>query len=252
MIVIPMAGLSRRFTDAGYPLPKYMLPLWDGTCFDYAVGSFAGLFASERFLFVVRSAMETPAFVAARSAALGIAQHDVVVLDEPTAGQGETVEIGIDRAGIADGEALTIFNIDTFRPGFSPPATEIGDGYLEVFRGSGSNWSFVAPAADGSNRVSRTTEKDPISDLCCTGLYQFARAGDFRAALAVERVNEHRALAELYVAPIYNHLIAGGKDIRYTTIEPDEVIFCGVPAEYEALRAGPVPTWARAIGGAGA
>ena len=42
---------------------------------------------------------------------------------------------------------------------------------------------------------------------------------------------------ELYVAPLYNHLIAAGQDIRFTEIAPDEVIFCGIPAEYEAFLA---------------
>ena len=34
MIVFPMAGLSRRFSEAGYDQPKYMLPLEGGPCFD--------------------------------------------------------------------------------------------------------------------------------------------------------------------------------------------------------------------------
>lgn len=83
------------------------------------------------------------------------------------------------------------------------------------------------------NRAARTTEKIPICDLCCTGLYNFRSVDDFRYALAAERASP--SSAELYVAPIYNHLIRLGRDIRYTVIERDEVIFCGVPQEYDAL-----------------
>ncbi|MBU2136323.1 MAG: capsular biosynthesis protein, partial [Alphaproteobacteria bacterium] len=130
---------------------------------------------------------------------------------------------------------LTIFNIDTFRPAFTfpgPPLVAM-DGWLEVFRGEGANWSYVRPAPGPEPLALETAEKRPISDLCCTGLYHFARAGDFRRALAAERAAPQAA--ELYVAPLYNHLIGAGARIGYREIHRDQVIFCGTPAEYEGL-----------------
>jgi hypothetical protein len=154
----------------------------------------------------------------------------LAALASPTRGQAETVLLGIDQAGLDDDAPLTIFNIDTFRPGFAFPS-ETGDGYLEVFRGSGTNWSYVRPSADG--RVLETAEKMVISDLCCTGLYHFRTASSFRkAARAALAVADGR---EIYVAPLYNRLIADGADIRYHEIARAEVIFCGTPEEYEAL-----------------
>ena len=127
---------------------------------------------------------------------------------------------------------MTIFNIDTFRIGLSlPPAN--GDGCLEVFTGCGDNWSFVEEGADG--KVVRVTEKVPISELCCTGLYHFARADDFLWALARERLVRSGAQRELYVAPLYNHLIGKGADIRARHVSREDIVFCGVPAEYEAI-----------------
>jgi len=81
--------------------------------------------------------------------------------------------------------------------------------------------------------VLATAEKRPISDLCCTGLYHFARADDFRQALAAERMAP--SMSELYVAPLYNHLIAAGRRVHYRLIARDEVTFCGAPEEYQAL-----------------
>ena len=40
MIVIPMAGLSSRFTKAGYTKPKYMLPLAGKSVFAHSIESF--------------------------------------------------------------------------------------------------------------------------------------------------------------------------------------------------------------------
>jgi len=233
MIIIPMAGRSQRFYDAGYDRPKYMLQLSGRSVFAHAVASFEAAFATTPFLFI--AAAEAEAFVRSEARALGVAAFEVVTLQSVTAGQAETVERGLDATGWAG--PLTIFNIDTFRPGFAFPGEPLAgaDGWLEVFRGSGANWSYVRPAPDAEPWALETAEKKPISDLCCTGLYHFARAEDFRQALAAERARPQAP--ELYVAPLYNHLIARGGRIGWRLIAPEAVIFCGAPAEYEALRA---------------
>jgi hypothetical protein len=243
MIVIPMAGLSRRFTDAGYDVPKYMLRAHGASLFAHAVHSFAAYFETHPFLFILRDVAGTHHFVAQECRRLGLRDARIVALAEPTRGQAETVMAGLDQAGL-HAEPVTIFNIDTFRPGFRFPTgfnPEAVDGYLEVFRGSGANWSYVRPASAEGYRVAETTEKVPISDLCCTGLYHFRTADLFRDAYGPFAAGDAAAqgLRELYVAPMYNLLIRRGCDIRYHLIGAEEVIFCGVPAEYEAFLAAP-------------
>ncbi|MFN3572811.1 MAG: capsular biosynthesis protein [Phenylobacterium sp.] len=235
MIVIPMAGRSQRFYDAGYDRPKFMLPLEGRSVFAHAVGSFAADFATRPFLFILPPGQAAADFVRAECLALGVGRADFVSLDGPTAGQAETVELGLAALGVSDPTPLTIFNIDTFRPGFVFPGPPLDGmaGWLEVFRGEGANWSYVRPGRGDRPVALETAEKKPISDLCCTGLYHFARAGDFRRALAAER--EAPQAPELYVAPLYNHLIAAGAEVGYRLIAREEVVFCGTPAEYAAL-----------------
>ncbi|GBR48674.1 glycosyltransferase family 2 protein [Neokomagataea thailandica] len=237
MIVIPMAGLSSRFTRAGYDRPKYMLPLGGQTVFDHAISGFSALFDTVPFLFIARSVHDTEAFIRASTARLKIADVRVVILDCETSGQAETVELGLRAAKVDAATPLTIFNIDTFRRDFVFPAAPWftqSDGYLEVFRGEGANWSYVKPADDAHEPVAlETAEKKPISDLCCDGLYHFARTDDFLRALEQERASP--SAPELYVAPLYNHLIQEGKRVHYDLVSADVITFCGVPAEYEAL-----------------
>lgn len=235
-----MVGLSSRFTKAGYTQPKYMLTLGGRSVFSHAVSSFSAYFATQPFLFVVRDVQDTEAFVRRECAALGIADARVAVLPKITRGQAETVMEGLSHAGCADDEPVTIFNIDTFRPSFRyPEAFDVAavDGYLEVFEGSGANWSYVRPDAARPHGVAETAEKREISNLCCTGLYHFRRAALFQAAYRAQADLPAEALqgSELYVAPLYNELIRTGYDIRYATIQREDVIFCGVPAEYEDL-----------------
>lgn len=230
-IVIPMAGLSSRFTKAGYVLPKYMLYAVDRSLFNIAVSSFEKYFVTCRFVFVARDVFDTRTFIERECEQLAIKDFQVVMLSEPTRGQAETVLKGVEGAQIPDDEPILIFNIDTFRPGYQfPEIVQSCDGYLEVFKGSGANWSYARTAGGDDSRVVETAEKKEISDNCSTGIYYFAKTSLFRKAYNAGNGNSE--LKELYVAPLYNNLIKEACDIRIHVISREEVIFCGVPQEY--------------------
>lgn len=230
MFLIPMAGRSSRFYNAGYSVPKYRLMLAGGSVFDQAVGSFAAYFETDFFRFVVRADDGAADFVPDAARRLGIRDFDLLVLERETAGQAETVSLGL--AGLSAQEPVYIFNIDTFRPGFRK-ACQGCDGYLEVFEAPGDHWSFVEPGPDG--RVLRTTEKDRISNLCSDGLYYFRTPALFEDAYIQARESGASVKGEYFVAPLYNHLIGAGRDVRYTVVPRQEVILCGTPAEYQAI-----------------
>lgn len=243
MIVIPMAGMSARFTKAGYTVPKYMLIAKKLSLFEHAVLSFEHYFKLEKFVFIIRDVANTKAFVMEKAKALGICNIEIIKLTEPTRGQAETVYLGLESLALKspslDKEPFTIFNIDTFRPHFIYP-NDIDlttCHYLEVFEGSGDNWSFVKPKANNSTRVIETAEKKAISNLCCTGLYHFASLQAFNSAyLFYLNQPELWHKGELYIAPIYNYLISQNEPVHYHLIKRNEVIFCGVPDEYEAFK----------------
>jgi hypothetical protein len=231
-IIIPMAGLSSRFTKAGYTLPKYMLYAVDRSLFNIAVSSFEKFFSNTRFVFVARDIFDTRRFIDSECKLLGIKSYDIVILEKPTQGQAETVLMGIRGAHLDANESILIFNIDTFRPGFSMPARyEFWDGYLEVFKGSGSNWSYARTETGDGSRVVETAEKKEISDNCSTGIYYFKTVSQFMDAYNWGIYHTQRN--EVYVAPLYNYLISHGAEIHINVINRDEVIFCGVPEEYK-------------------
>src|SRR5690554_4480817 len=173
MIVFPMAGLSHRFNEYGYLMPKYMLPLWGGYVFDYAVSSFAKQFRQQPFLFIYRETGGVRDFIETRIKVLGIDDARFAVLDKPTAGQAETVELGLKISKVKDNTPLAIFNIDTFRNPKSDPFSLLQgyDGWLEVFHGERNSWSFIRSSKNKKGIVEETTEKIPISDICSSGFY---------------------------------------------------------------------------------
>ena len=131
MILIPMAGDSRRFREAGYSLPKFMLPLNAGYVFDYVLAGLQEVSTRQSLVFVSRVSHAARDFIAARCAIMGLQNITVVELNAPTHGQAETVELGLDTLRVKETEPLTIFNIDTFhRPIQSREVDVVGDGWL--------------------------------------------------------------------------------------------------------------------------
>ncbi|WP_422766789.1 glycosyltransferase family 2 protein [Photobacterium leiognathi subsp. mandapamensis] len=241
MIVIPMAGLSSRFFKAGFNKPKYMLDAHGISLFDHAVKSFEKYFNNEKFLFIVRDVYQTPEFVKKRVDALGIKNAEIIIIDKETRGQAETVFLGLKESKCNENESLTIFNIDTFRPGYSYPNFDtVVDGYLEVFLGDGDNWSYAKTLNENSKKVIETAEKNRISNYCCTGLYYFNTAKDYLNIYKeyILLPKEQWDKGELYIAPLYNIMIKKDKNIFINLIDISDVIFCGVPDEYELFKNG--------------
>ena len=239
LLVFPMAGLSKRFSDAGFNKPKYMLPLHGLPVFDQVLLGFRNYFLTHQFLFVYRDIQDTGGFIARRTELLGIPSSNVtaIQLDNTTSGQSETVALGLELAELEVNRPLSIFNIDTIHHKFNYPESSVleADGYIEVFTADGDQWSFVEP--DFNGRVKRVTEKIRISDLCSTGLYHFKSSKLF---LDTYKRTQDVPVADLmgrerYVAPLYNLLIADGCDIRFVKVERDEISLCGVPDDYRLL-----------------
>jgi dTDP-glucose pyrophosphorylase len=237
-IIFPMAGLSSRFTKAGYDKPKYMLKVDEKTVFFHAVNSFKKYFDNCKILFIYRDIQNTKEFIENECLNMNIKSFELVKLDYETEGQAHTVALGLEKANIPDDESILIFNIDTFRPNFELPKEinfDTVDGYLEVFEAEGEHWSFVLPENENSNKVIKTTEKERISSLCSSGLYYFKKSIDFSQVFKEIVEKNDRSKNEYYIAPMYNYLIKEGKDIRYSKIDLKEIVFCGTPDEYKKI-----------------
>ena len=225
-----MAGLSSRFFKAGFTLPKYMLTLKDETIFEWSVRSFERYFSSEHFVFITMQKFDTPRFVEEKVQQIGIKSYEIIVLDQNTRGQADTVLQGIRH--IENDEELYIFNIDSKLENFEKlDSLEGVDGYLEVFHGEGDHWSFVLSGE--KNQVLKTTEKQRISSLCSNGLYYFKSSKVFKRN--VEQAIKHNLNSEIYIAPIYNQYIKEGAHTIYKEVELKDINFCGTPQEYEDM-----------------
>lgn len=242
LFIIPMAGLSSRFFKSGYTKPKYQLDILGQSMFSWSVSSFVKYFSSDTFIFICRNIYETPQFIKNEVKKLGISNYQVFCLKDETRGQAETVYSGLKQYLLqekTEPEAIKqdiyIFNIDSKIVDFIKPAFTDGtcDGYLEVFEEEGEHWSFVLPGND--NKVLKTTEKKRISKYCSDGLYYFKSISSYIELFETNLKKKNFVNNEIYIAPMYNDLIAEGRDIRYELVRRDKVIICGTPKEYLSL-----------------
>lgn len=237
-IVIPMAGRGSRFADAGYALPKPLLPVHGMPMIELVVRN---LSPSEpaRFIFICRREhLSDYGFEAGlRQAAPGCA---IVPIDTVTEGAACTVLLA--EHEIDAGDVLVIANSDQW-------VDHTMDDHLRVLRGRSLDglimtmtaddpkWSFVE--LDGAARVTNVVEKEVVSDEATVGIYTFARGGDYLRAAKAMIAAHKRVAGEFYVAPAYNELIAEGAAIGIDNVGADAagMYGLGTPADYEGFLA---------------
>jgi hypothetical protein len=230
-----MLGLSSRFFKAGYKVPKYMLPLWGGTVFEHVIKSFYRYYDTDKFILIIRSDFYDIEFLEDTLRKLGVSNWKIKIHEGETLGQADSVRYALN--GEFSDEELFIFNIDTILYDFKKELLINKAGYLEVFQGIGSHWSFVKPSNLVPGQAEQVVEKQRISSLCSNGLYNFSSLDLYINLFEYYIKNEWDKNSELYVAPIYQTAINLNRIVSYKKVDVSHIGFCGTPDEYEELAA---------------
>lgn len=85
------------------------------------------------------------------------------------------------------------------------------DGLIMTMKSSDLKWSFAQTGLNGL--VTRTAEKEPISDDATVGIYNFLHGSDLVRAAEQMIAENVRVNNEFYTCPCYNYLILEGKKI---------------------------------------
>ena len=242
-IVLPMAGRGQRFVQAGYRLPKPLLPVRGEPMAALVVRNVRPQ-RPHRFIFLcLREHLRDHGLGGILAA---VAPEGVVVpVDGVTEGAACTVLLARDH--FDPDQPLMTANcdqwVDTSIDDYLARAdAEAADGYLMTMTDRDPNWSFAA--LDDRGLVTRVEEKRPISDQATVGIYNFARARHFLDGADAMIAQDLRVNGEFYVAPVYNRMIAAGLTVRTCNVGPVSTVMhgLGVPEDYEAfLRRGAAP-----------
>jgi len=238
--LIPMAGAGSRFTEAGYAIPKPLLPMLGKPM---VVKAAEALPESDQYIFIVRDY---------QIADYQIDQHlkthfpgcSIKVLDHLTEGQAVTCLQA--KTEIDNNQPLCIGASDNgmiYDRGAFEAACMDADALIFTFR---NNPAVLAkPTAYGwvrtsaANVVEQVSVKVPISqkpmnDHAVVGTFWF-REGRMFAEAAEHMISRNKRINnEFYVDECMNDLMELGYKVKVFEIE--HYVCWGTPADYETFR----------------
>lgn len=231
-LALCMAGVYRRFRDAGYQTPKFLLPIPGSR--PTILGTIASELVGERpsgaRVLLVANRRDEAHADAIRAAVPG----GVLQFVGDTDGQARTAMVAAQLALDLGwgGEPFVLHNVDTVL--YDRDLDAIGevlrgcDGFIDVFDADSPAYSYVK--LDAAGFVTEMAEKVVISRHATTGLYGFRSP---EAYLAAAEATTGRSSGEFYVSDVYAAMLARGARIRVDPT-PRRTLILGTPAEYEA------------------
>jgi NDP-sugar pyrophosphorylase family protein len=243
-IVIPMAGRGQRFADAGYELPKPLIPIHGHPMIKVVIGNLTPS-GRHRFHFLL---------LREHAERYGLADRlrewspgcEVIYVDRVTEGAACTVLLA--RDFIDTNDPLMIANCDQYIDAdIDAYLARMGDadGLIMTMWANDPKWSFVR--LDPEERVTEVVEKVVVSTEATVGIYNFRTGRDFVRSADEMIAAGLRVNNEFYVAPAYNQLIARGGVVRCHSIgrvgagmygigtPPDLREFCAHPVSKKAV-----------------
>ncbi|HLL06551.1 MAG TPA: NTP transferase domain-containing protein [Myxococcaceae bacterium] len=221
-VLMPMAGLGSRFSEAGFTTPKPLIPVDGMPMFLKALSSLDGWDMERVFTVVLRRQHETE-FQLGTLLQKHLPSCRVVLLENMTRGAVETC---LAAEHLMEGSrGLLVMDCDlwfrslTYRD-LVRASLEDKDplsGGLLTFEAKDARYSY---AQLEGGRVVRTAEKQVISDSAITGAYYFATEQHFlRVAKALMARNLSSEMKEYYLSLLYNLLLAEGGQVKAARVE---------------------------------
>jgi len=233
-VVIPMAGKSARFFDAGFTVPKYLLPLSpkEGslTMIEGAVNS---LHIPGQLIFILQR--EHCMFGIDTFLKEKYPEAIVLYLERYTGGCVESVYEAA-KAYINNDTPLIISNCDQFLEWDSAEFLRVCgqpevDGCVLTYFAETTKNSYCR--VDSSGRCTEFREKSVISPHSLVGVHYWKRGSDFIESAEHMLNNNIRDAGEYYVSTSYNYLVEKGKFITHVPLRQHENYHTiGVPETY--------------------
>ena len=232
--IMPMAGEGSRFLKEGWTTPKPLIELHGTPLFMRAIGSVSVEGATMKYSFIVRQEHIERYHIDEQIRAI-IPEANIFSVEKTTRGAVETCLIA--ESVIDENDAVIVMDCDlefrskTYIEGvrtiLNQSADEANGGMLVSFESTEPRYSYAE--VDENMIVTRTAEKEVISNHALCGAYFFSSAKGFLKA-AHRLMNEPVfTKPEYYVSLLYNYLLANGETVRLATME--EYYSYGTPEE---------------------
>jgi NDP-sugar pyrophosphorylase family protein len=240
-IVIPMAGRGSRFAQAGYELPKPLIPIHGRPMIEWVIENLRPT-RPHRFMFLCL-AEHLQRYDVASALSQFAPGCEIVSVDSVTEGAACTVLLAreiIDCDAplmLANSDQWVDCCVDDYLRSTDDPGLA---GLIMTMWADHPKWSYVRLGAD--DVVVEVVEKEVVSNEATVGIYNFARGSDYVRAADSMIARDLRVNGEFYVAPTYNQLIEEGLSIGFENIGSVEngMFGLGTPEDLEAFIASPI------------
>lgn len=238
-IVIPMAGRGSRFSNAGYTIPKPLIPVHGKPMIEYVSHNIQPS-GDYRFIYICLKEQLEQYDLDAKLHAMQ-PNCEIVTVDHVTEGAACTVLLAEkyinndDPMMIANSDQYVDININQYLS-----AMDGKDGLIMTMYADDPKWSFIK--YDDRNLVTMVREKEVISNEATVGIYNYAHGSDY-VKYAKQMIDKNiRVNNEFYVAPVYNEMIEAGLKIGFYNVgsEDNGMYGLGIPEDLEKFLNNPI------------
>ena len=240
-IVVPMAGRGSRFQQAGFTVPKPLIPIFGRPMTQVVIDNLRP-YRRHRFIFIVQREIVLQHGInrLLRQWAPGC---EIILLDGITEGAACTVLTA--KSLIDDDNPMMIANCDQYvdidiNDYLAHMDRSRADGQIMTMWADHPKWSYVRFGRDGA--ACEVVEKQVVSNEATVGIYNYRRGRDFVVAAEAMMSKNLRVNDEFYVAPVYNEMLAAGSRVCLYNVgrEYDGMYGLGTPedlAKFQELAA---------------
>ncbi|MDY6484291.1 sugar phosphate nucleotidyltransferase [Acinetobacter faecalis] len=237
-LVIPMAGLGKRFTDEGYKQTKPLIPV---SGLPMVAQATHDLPTSENHIFVLRADMQGYFDVIMQLKSL-YPNAIIKTIDKVTEGQACTALIGLNALknnidtsptsitiGACDNGAL--YNTEAFNTIINDPSTDIIVWAVRGYPNAIRHPQMYGWIEEKDGQIQSISVKSPLSspnsDPIVIGTFTFRRAEDFCRALDQLIARDGKINGEFYIDSLINDAISLG--FKCKLFEVDSYLCWGTP-----------------------
>jgi len=229
-VVIPMAGECKRFTDAGFSIPKPFIDICGTSMIERVIRNLA--LNNARYILIARDEH----YSSQKSICLSLkTKYNCSFINIDRLTEGAAVSVLLACWNINNDEPLLIANCDQIVnmkvQDFVDDCHKRNlDGSILTFPANHTKWSYAKINDNGY--VTEVREKEVISNHATVGLYYFIKGSYFiNSAIQMIAYND-RVNNEFYTAPVYNYVVKQGLKIGIYDILESQMHGTGTPEDF--------------------
>lgn len=233
-VIVPMCGVSKRFRDADYTVPKFVLDVDGVPMYAAAVNSLE--LTVEHQLYFVVDALVSAEYNLNNIIKQHFPDAKVIELKNPTQGFAETVMKTQQHVNCENGalivccDQLIEYNSVEYNQMLNNPNIE---GSLLTFVDCGTDPKWTYARIDLIDQITTVACKMPISSTPICGIYHYADSRHMYSSIKNILKNNIRTNGEFYVCDAVARSVQNSNK-PWRAFEVTRMIPLGTPEDYEA------------------